>query len=129
MLRQTLVLAIALIAAPALAAPQQQGVGKETSISFAGNGGLRNWQAGPRGSNRVYVQDRRLRWYAVQLSGDCIRGNNGSPTFRYTTDANGRFDTFSRVSSSDTPYAVCAVESIKTSLPPAGQPGAKARRR
>lgn len=116
-------LGVALVAAPALAADKRP-VGTETTIGFAAGGGLRNWQAGPAGSRIVYVQDRRLQWYAVTLTGPCVRGPHGAMRFVYTTDANGTFDRFSHVSSPDTPGATCGVTSIKTSLPPKGQPGA-----
>lgn len=118
--------ALAIVLAPATASAQRSRVvvGKETTISYAANGGLRNWQAGPRGSNIVHVQDRRMRWYQVTLSGPCIRERSSFP-LQFRTRNDGQFDRFSQVWSRDRPGAICGVKSIKTSLPPKGQPGYK----
>jgi hypothetical protein len=107
------------------AADRQRPIGTETTIAFAGGGGLRNWQVGPRGTNTVFVQDLQLRWYRVTLTGPCAeRGDPG--TLIYTTDNSGTFDRFSRVKAPENSlYGACGVTSIKTSLPPKGQPGYK----
>jgi hypothetical protein len=118
MILKTALLGVALLG-QAPGAPQ----GKETVITFASGGGLRNWQPGPMGSRIVYVQDRTQRWYRVLLTGDCIRGPHSTQAFRYITDNNGQFDRFSQVSSRDTPGAVCGVTSIQRTTPPKGQPG------
>ncbi len=117
-----LALGATVIALPA-AAQQRTPPGKETVITFAGNGGLRDWQAGPPDSGIVYVRDRNLNWYRVQLTGPCAR-DRALDTLRYTTDVNGTFDRFSRVSLARYPNQICGVTSIRTSLPPKGQPGA-----
>lgn len=118
-------LAVALIAASPAPAPAQdrRAIGAETVIVNAGNGGLRDWQAGPPNSSIVYVRDRTLRWYRVSLSGPCVR-DRGLDTLTYTTDTNGTFDRFSRVTVRRYPNRVCGVRSIVNSLPPKGQPGA-----
>ena len=119
---RTLAIAAALVAAPALAADRL--LDPETTITFAGNGGLRDWQPGPPDSGIVYVRDRTQRWYRVTLTGPCVR-DRALDTLTYTTNTNGTFDRFSRVSVRRYPDQVCGVASIRTSLPPPGQPGAR----
>lgn len=122
-------IALLFVAGLAGAAPADRPVGRETTIEFASNGGLRDWQRGPAGSDIVYVRDRTERWYQVTLTGPCARYAT-QDALVYTTDNNGTFDTFSRVSvPRQMPGAVCGVTSIKTSLPPPGQPGARKHRR
>ncbi|USU08496.1 hypothetical protein NF700_15745 [Sphingomonadaceae bacterium OTU29MARTA1] len=120
-------LSIILLASPVLAR-DDRAIGRETVIGFASGGGLRDWQAGPPNSGIVYVRDRTLRWYRVQLTGPCIK-DRALDTLTYTTDPNGTFDRFSRVSLRRFPNQICGVRSIKTSLPPKGQPGAPRPRR
>ena len=120
----TVAFATAALASAAGAVQHSRAVGVETTIPFAGNGGIRNWEAGPPKSGVIYVQDRRLKWYRVQMSGPCIQSKGGPLTVQYTTDNNGTFDTFSKLSFPDYGNRTCGVESIKTSLPPPGQPGA-----
>jgi hypothetical protein len=112
----------ALLLTAGSAAAQQRQLDKETSIAFAANGGLRNWQGGPPGSNIVYVQDRTLRWYKVTLTGPCI-DKRRFEAMQYRTGPDGRFDRFSQVWSTHFPQARCGVTSIRTSLAPKGQPG------
>jgi|GEM_PF-1748302 len=111
-----------MITAPAVARPDRP-LGVETAIVNVGNGGLRNWVSGEPGSDTMFVQDRRLRWYRVALTGNCVN-RPGNDTVRYTTDVTGRFDRFSKISTLRQPTRVCGVTSIRTSAPPAGQPGA-----
>lgn len=115
-------LGISLLATPAVARKDRP-VGVETIITFAGNGGLRDWQAGPANSDILYVRDRALRWYQVQLTGPYIK-DRALDTLTYTTDANGTFDRFSQIMMRRYPNQVCGVRSVRTSLPPQGQPGA-----
>lgn len=112
------------IASTANAAQHGREIGKETTIPFASNGGIRNWEAGPPKSGIVYVQDRRLDWYRVEMSGPCIQSKGGPLTVLYTTDNGGAFDTFSKLTFPDYANRTCGVKSITTSLPPPGQPGA-----
>ncbi|TPG13477.1 hypothetical protein EAH87_17305 [Sphingomonas koreensis] len=121
----TLALAAASFASGAVAADRHRPIGKETTIAFASNGGIRNWEAGPPKSKILYVQDRRLDWYRVELSGPCLDRNRGDMTINYTTDAIGAFDRFSTLTFPNAGYTVCGVKSIQTSLPPPGQPGAQ----
>jgi hypothetical protein len=95
---------------------RQRQIGKETSIPFASQEGLRDWERGSS-DDILYVQDYRLDWYRVQLSGPCI-SNLGSLRVAYTTGPGGTFDQFSQVYSTDFPHMTCSVLSIKTSLPP-----------
>lgn len=114
-------LIFALAAAGATAASattHQRPIGKETSIPFASNHGLRGWAEGAD-RDEFYVQDYRNDWYKVELSGPCI-GNMASLRIAYTTGPGGTFDRFSRVFSTDFPEMTCSVMSIKTSLPPPG---------
>lgn len=108
---------LALLAAPALAAQ-----GKQTVISNASNGGIRDYQAGAPGE--VFLRDRTERWYRVALTGDCLDSKTNLATLKFSTDTTGTFDRFSRVSSSRYPGRVCGVTSIVASPPPPGQPGA-----
>ncbi|TPG41008.1 hypothetical protein EAH79_07685 [Sphingomonas koreensis] len=123
-LAATLALAAASFASGAVAADRHRPIGKETTIAFASNGGIRNWEAGPPKSGIIYVQDRRLDWYRVQMSGPCVESKGGPMTVRYTTDNNGAFDTFSKLTFPDYANRSCGVKSIQTSLPPPNQPGA-----
>ena len=71
---------VALGAAAALTVPaaaqQRPQYGQETTIAYAGNGGIRNWESGP--GNVVFLQDRTYRWYRVELSGPCGKWGAGS---------------------------------------------------
>src|SRR3546814_4603755 len=85
---------------------------------------IRNWQAGPPRSGILYMQDRSFKWYEVTMSGPCIESHAGPVAVVYTTDNIGTFDRFSNVTFPDFGHRSCGVKSIKTSLPPPGQPGA-----
>ena len=113
--------------APTAQAQKHRVIGQETSIAFASNGGIRNWERGPRGSNLLYLQDRTLRWYQVQLNGPCL-DLSIRQTLIYQTDPLGRLDTFSTISSADRPQIRCQIKSIKTSLAPPQQKSRKSRR-
>lgn len=102
---------------------QQREVGVETTIPYA-NGGIRNWESGPADSNIVYVQDRRLYWYKIELTGPCIDTDVGPMTVQYTTNVAGSLDTFSKLTFPDYAGRTCGIKRITTSLPPPGQPGA-----
>jgi hypothetical protein len=121
-----LLIAAASLSFPGIASAAQhhRPIGQETTIPFASNGGIRNWEAGPPKSGIIYVQDRRLDWYRVEMSGPCIESRGGPLTVVYTTDNSGAFDRFSRLTFPDYAGRTCGVTSIKTSLPPPGQPGA-----
>ncbi|WP_246586901.1 DUF6491 family protein [Stakelama flava] len=88
----------------------------QVSIAFASNGGLRNWTRGTDDSS-LYVQDSRLRWYYVRLSGPCLKYMT-SMSIGYTTDSNGSFDRFSHVFDLSQPERVCGAESIVRSAKP-----------
>tara|TARA_B100000678_G_scaffold220820_1_gene188156 strand:- start:696 stop:1097 length:402 start_codon:yes stop_codon:yes gene_type:complete len=112
-------LALALaFSAPAQAAPVVPVADRpQVTISFAGNGGLRNWTKGDDDSS-LYVQDRTLRWYYVGLSGPCLR-NVATNSIGYTTDPNGQLDQFSNVFDLTRPEQRCRVTSIvRTAKPP-----------
>ena len=112
---------LALLAAAA-DVPPRPAAGKETFISFASNGGLRDWQAGPD-RNIIYVRDRQEQWYRVALTGPCA--TYPLDTLTYTTDDNGTFDTFSTLRFARYPLTTCGVTSIRASTPPPGRPGAR----
>lgn len=101
-------------------------VGTETVITYASGGGLRQWQRGGVDNGILYVRDRREQWYQVTLTGPC-RLDRALDTLTYTTDVNGTFDRFARVKVARYPEQTCGVKSIRTSLPPKGQPGAPKR--
>lgn len=117
------ILTAALAASAAGAADRHRPIGVETVIPFAANGGLRDWQAGPPRSGVIFVKDRREQWYRVTLSGPCTT-NRAMDSIDYKTDANGVFDRFSTLTVGQYPNQICGVTSIRTSLPPKGQPGA-----
>lgn len=104
------------VAAPVAATAQDRAVGRETTIAFAANGGLSNWQAGPSGSNSVFVQDRRGLWYQLKLSGACL--TSVSDGLGYETNNAGGVDLNSPIWSLRNPNARCGIESIKTSNAP-----------
>ena len=107
-------------------APDARQVGVETTISFASNGGLRDWRRDPAEGDLLYVRDRTERWYQVRLTGDC--GLIPLDTLAYTTNNLGQFDLFSRISFLRRPNMVCGVRSIRTSLPPADHQARRSRR-
>lgn len=119
MIRTVLALAALSLALPA--AGQTRTYGKETSIAFAANGGIRNFDTGPRGSDIVYLQDRTLRWYQVTLTGPCFP-NRAQDTAIYRTSPNGRFDRFSSIASARFPERTCGVTSVLRSDAPPGHP-------
>jgi hypothetical protein len=112
--------------AMALATSPVAPLGKETVITNAGGGTLREWQAGPARSGIVYVRDRREQWYQVTLTGPCTT-DTALDTLTYTTDVNGTFDRFSRIKVARYPNRICGISSIKTSLAPEGKVGLRKR--
>ncbi len=123
-MRQILFMAPALlamtVAAPAMAQDKSaRELGVETTIPFADSNGIRNWEVGPVGSNAIFVQDIRRDWYRVELAGPCM-DHRGSFQLVYKTGPMGRFDSWTKVASSDFPGQWCSVISIKTSAPPPG---------
>ena len=121
-----LLIAAASLSLPGIASAAQhhRPIGQETTIASAAGGGIRNWQAGPKGSDILYMQDRTLNWYRVQMSGPCLKQAPDIQTMTYTTDTSGQLDTFSTLHFVNLPGLSCGIRSIKTSLPPPGQPGA-----
>ncbi|WP_147414260.1 DUF6491 family protein [Sphingomonas gilva] len=100
--------------------PAKSTIEQEATIKFAANGGIRSFQVADQAT--VYLQDRRLAWYRVDLSSPCLRaGDNGA--LYIETDVNGTFDTFSQIRSSKYPEIRCGIDRIVTSSPPSGQPG------
>jgi len=115
---------LALAAQGAPAAPASSASEQETTIPFAAGGGIRNFEAGPAGSNIIFLQSRTLRWYRVTLSGPCLPDRT-LQTLIFKTNGNGAFDRFSQIGSTRYPNRLCAVNSVVRSDPPPGQPGAK----
>ena len=77
-----LLIAAASLSLPGIASAAQhhRPIGQETTIASAAGGGIRNWQAGPKGSDILYMQDRTLNfqvlinlfinpktWYAIDF--------------------------------------------------------------
>ncbi|KQR87659.1 DUF6491 family protein [Sphingomonas sp. Leaf343] len=100
---------------------------KETVISYAGNGGLRDWEHGPT-RDVLFVRDRTERWYRVTTSGPCPRIGN-LDTLTYTTDSNGVFDRFSRIRFLRYPNVTCGVKSIVSTATPPSKGGKLAAKR
>ncbi|WP_174279143.1 DUF6491 family protein [Sphingomonas bacterium] len=114
-------LALSLVAGGSAQA-RSRPLGAETTIPFASNGGLRDWQRGGAQSDALWVRDRTEQWYLVRLSGRC-RFDFPLDTLIYTTDPSGIFDRFSTVRVGSEPYQVCGVRSIVASAPPPGHEG------
>ena len=92
----------------------------ETSIAFAANGGIKDWYSNNERS--IYLRDRSGRWYLATFQGVCPNLPSAQ-TIRFETDAGGRFDRFSSITSE---YGRCTVGSVVPSVAPAakGGPGA-----
>ena len=113
----------ALLATPPLAQQHRVPLGQETTIPYASPGGIRNIQPGSPDSSIVFLQDRRLLWYRVTLSGPCFPDRSLNQLgFRTNTD--GQLDRLSTIYSLRPPARSCGVRSITASGPPPGQPGA-----
>ncbi|WP_147276261.1 hypothetical protein [Sphingomonas aracearum] len=117
----------ATVSLPAALHAQKEPQGKETTIDFAA-GGIINFQPEGRDSNIVYLQDRRLRWYKVTLTGPCLPDATQN-TIVYRPSPGNRLDRFSSISSTRYPQLNCGITSITTSAPPPGQPGSAKRHR
>lgn len=122
MIRMTVILAALTIALPASA--QVRTYGKQTVIQNAGDGGIRNVEQGPSGSNIVYLQDRTLRWYQVTLTGPCFPDRT-QDTVIYRTGPDRRLDRFSTIASARYPTRSCGVTSILRSDAPRQQPAVR----
>ncbi len=117
------ILAAALIQTATAAAPPE----KETVISFAGNGGLRDWEFGPT-RDVLVVRDRTEHWYRVTTTGPCPNIGN-LDTLSYTTDSNGTFDRFSRIRFLRYPNVTCGVKSIVATVAPPSKGGKRVAKR
>ena len=112
----------ALLAAPA-AAQTPRVIGQETTIPYSASGGIRTYQVDRDDHRIVYMQDMRLRWYKVVLTGACLPPDNQATLItRVRTD--NRLDRFATIGSSRYPGRLCGITSIVHALPPAGQRGA-----
>ena len=108
---------IALAFGALASAPAQQTDEGETTISYAGNGGLRDWQRIEKEPRILYARDRAERWYRIAMTGPCGT-RDASETIIYTTDSNGTFDRFSSISTARYPDQMCRVTSIRRTPPP-----------
>lgn len=79
-------------------------------------GGILDWQPGPNKSS-IFVQDRRMRWYKVELTGPCSDRFGGEPLI-FEGGPMNELDRFSSIRSARNPYVVCGVSAIETSAPP-----------
>jgi hypothetical protein len=100
---------------------------KEIVISFAGNGGLRDWAFGPT-RDVLLVRDRTEHWYRVTTTGPCPNLGN-LDTLTYTTDSNGTFDRFSRIRFLRYPNVTCGVKSIVATVAPPSKGGKRVAKR
>ena len=122
------VVALALAAATPGAAQQSREIGAETTIPYSSAGAIRAYHVDRADHRIVYMQDSRLRWYRVTLSGECLPVNNQATLLTRTRSEN-RLDRFSLIGSSRYPGRLCGIERIVNALPPAGEPGARPERR
>ena len=118
---------LALAAANPGEAQQSRLIGVETTIPYSSAGAIRRYHVDRADHRIVHMQDARLRWYRVTLSGECLPVDNQATLLTRTRGEN-RLDRFSLVGSSRYPGRLCGIESIVNALPPAGEPGgARAR--
>lgn len=107
---------LALIAAAASASPlsaQPVYSAQETTIRYAGSGGIRDWHSD--NDRSIYLRDRSGRWYLATFQGVCP-GVRHSPTIGVNADALGAFDRFGTIS---TYRGLCSVGSVVRSAKPA----------
>ena len=89
----------------------------DTSIPFAGRGGIRDWHSD--NDRSIYLRDRTGNWFFAIFHGPCP--NLGvAQTIQFNTDASGTFDRFSAIA---TEYARCQIASVVRSPPPAAKGG------
>ena len=113
MLRQTLIAATLLGAAPALASdPPTTDAAREVRIPRMGQ--FLDWR--PDGVRGVFIQADTGRWYYARLQADCPRIAQRS-NVRFVAAPNGDFD---RYSSIRTQGWRCMVDSVTFSEPPPG---------
>lgn len=123
MIRTALTITAFALAVPAVAQTDRT-IGAETTIPYSASGAIRQYQVDRQDPRIVYMQDGRMRWYRVTLSGACLPTSNAATLITRTRGSDNRLDRFSLVGSSRFPGRLCGIESIKTALPPVGQPGA-----
>ena len=95
----------ALVAQPAPPAP------RETIITNAANGGIREWYS--PNSESIYLRHRTERWYLVSFLGACPGARSSAIGIK--VDTLGTFDRFSTIITDQGP---CAVKSIVRSAKP-----------
>ena len=111
----------ALASAPSLAEPVADAPpngARETSISYAANGGIRDWHA--EDERGIYLMDRTGRWYYARFSHPCFNLPSLQSLVFSTDPATGRFDHFSTVG---TGQLSCDVASVVKSRRPAAKGG------
>ncbi len=84
-------LALALVAAPALAEPKPA---KQASIPFANHGGITDWQAD--GNATLYLQARNKSWFRADMAAPCV-DLPFNETIGFKTNPDGSFDRRSAV--------------------------------
>ena len=89
----------------------------ETSIPFAANGGIRDFER--ESDKSVLLRDRSGRWYRATFVGTCPRVGYGA-TLVYNTGPSGTFDRFSSISSE---YGTCQVGSVVRAEAPRSKGG------
>jgi hypothetical protein len=106
-----LLLTLALIAAPAAAAPPATEAG-DARIPFPNRGGIVRMQA--EREEVIYVQDRHHDWYRAELYGPCL-GLARSLRIGFDTRGSNDFDRFSTIVVGD---ERCQIRSMAPSAPP-----------
>lgn len=93
-------------------AAQAPTLGRETSIAYAGNGGIRDWEGD--GAGGMFLRDRTGQWYHASFVGQCP--NLGwSRTIVVNTDPLGTLDKFGSI---DTASGRCSIASLVKSKAP-----------
>ncbi len=87
----------------------------ETTIAYAGNGGIGQIVKGH--GDVLFVRDRADKWYRVQTNSGCLRQYRDSMTMIVDTGNNARFDKFSHLRIPQLAIT-CGVNSIRASEAP-----------
>jgi len=104
-------LAIAVPAMPAFAAPAQQAekIQDEAKIAFPNQGGIRDWKS--EGDRIVYIQDRARNWYKATLIAP-VPDLSFVNRIGFRTKGTDTFDRFSSIVIEGQPYALKSLVKI-----------------
>ena len=127
MTRILIALTAAVLALPAVARDDRT-IGAETTIPYSAAGAIRRYAVDRADPRIVHMQDGRLRWYRVTLTGACLPVDNQATLLTRTRGEN-RLDRSALVGSSRYPGRLCGIARIVNALPPVDSSEAAVRRR